>query len=123
MVCLFSLHGTALAAASKPDEYLDKYKGVYDEGYEVLREQRIARGKERGVIPQEAKMYPRLPTVPPWNELSEEEKAVASREMEIYAAMVDGIDQNVGRLLSHLKAIGEYNDTLIVFISDNAGRG
>jgi arylsulfatase len=106
-----------------PDEYLDKYKGVYDEGYEVLREQRIARGKERGVIPQEAKMYPRLPTVPPWNELSEEEKAVASREMEIYAAMVDGIDQNVGRLLSHLKAIGEYNDTLIVFISDNGAEG
>ena len=106
-----------------PDEYLDKYKGVYDEGYEVLREQRIARGKERGVIPQEAKMYPGLPTVPPWNELSEEEKAVASREMEIYAAMVDGIDQNVGRLLSHLKAIGEYNDTLIVFISDNGAEG
>ncbi len=106
-----------------PDEYLDKYKGVYDEGYEVLREQRIARGKERGVIPQEAKMYPRLPTVLPWNELSEEEKAVASREMEIYAAMVDGIDQNVGRLLSHLKAIGEYDDTLIVFISDNGAEG
>jgi arylsulfatase len=106
-----------------PDEYLDKYKGVYDEGYEVLREQRIARGKDLGVIPQEAKMYPRLPTVPPWNELSAEEKAVASREMEIYAAMVDGIDQNVGRLLSHLKAIGEYDDTLIVFISDNGAEG
>ena len=106
-----------------PDEYLDKYKGVYDEGYEVLREQRIARGKDLGVIPQEAKMYPRLPTVPPWNELSAEEKAVASREMEIYAAMVDGIDQNVGRLLSRLKAIGEYDDTLIVFISDNGAEG
>jgi len=68
-------------------------------------------------------MYPRLPTVPPWNELSAEEKAVASREMEIYAAMVDGIDQNVGRLLSRLKAIGEYDVTLIVFISDNGAEG
>ncbi len=106
-----------------PDEYIDKYKGAYDEGYEVLREQRIARGKELGVIPQEAQMYPRLPTVPPWDELSAEKKAVASREMEIYAAMVDGIDQNVGRLLNHLKSIGEYDDTLIIFISDNGAEG
>ncbi len=106
-----------------PDEYIDKYKGAYDEGYEVLREQRIARGKELGVIPKEAKMYPRLPTVLPWDELSAEKKAVASREMEIYAAMVDGIDQNVGRILNHLKSIGEYDDTLIIFISDNGAEG
>ncbi len=106
-----------------PDAYIDKYKGVYDEGYEVLREKRIARGKELGVIPQEAVMYPRYHTVPAWGDLSAEEKAVASREMEIYAAMVDGIDQNVGRLLDHLKAIDEYDDTLIIFISDNGAEG
>ena len=106
-----------------PDEYIDKYKGVYDQGYEVLRQQRIARGKELGVIPQEAVMYPRLPTVPAWNDLSAEEKAVASREMELYAAMVDGLDLNVGRLLNHLKSIDEYDNTLIIFISDNGAEG
>lgn len=106
-----------------PDEYIDKYKGVYDEGYEVLREKRIARGKKLGVIPQEAVMYPRYQSVPAWTDLAAEEKAIASREMEIYAAMVDGIDQNVGRLLNHLKAIGEYDDTLIIFISDNGAEG
>ncbi len=106
-----------------PDEYIDKYKGVYDEGYEVLREKRIARGKKLGVIPQEAVMYPRYQSVPAWSDLAAEEKAIASREMEIYAAMVDGIDQNVGRLLKHLKAIGEYDDTLIIFISDNGAEG
>ena len=106
-----------------PDEYIDKYKGVYDKGYEVLREKRIARGKKLGVIPQEAVMYPRYQSVPAWSDLAAEEKAIASREMEIYAAMVDGIDQNVGRLLNHLKAIGEYDDTLIIFISDNGAEG
>lgn len=106
-----------------PDAYIDKYQGMYDEGYEVLREQRITRGKELGVIPQEAVMYPRLKSVPAWDDLTPEEKAVASREMEIYAAMVDGIDQNVGRLLDHLKAIDEYEDTLIIFISDNGAEG
>lgn len=106
-----------------PDEYIDKYKGMYDKGYEVLREQRIVRGKELGVIPEEAVMYPRLKSVPAWDNLTSEEKAVASREMEIYAAMVDGIDQNVGRLLDHLKAIDEYEDTLIIFISDNGAEG
>ena len=106
-----------------PDDYIDKYKGAYDDGYEVLREQRIARGKELGVIPKEAVMYPRLESVPAWDDLTADEKAVASREMEIYAAMVDGIDQNVGRLLNHLKSIGEYDDTLIIFISDNGAEG
>ena len=106
-----------------PDAYIDKYKGKYDEGYEVLREQRIARGKELGVIPKDAAMYPRLKSVPAWDDLTAEEKAVASREMEIYAAMVDGIDQNLGRLFAHLKSIGEYDDTLIIFISDNGAEG
>ena len=105
------------------EEDIDKYAGRYDEGYEVLREQRIARGKRLGVIPQEAEMYPRLGTVRAWDGLSDEEKTIASREMELYAAMVDGIDQNVGRLIDHLKAIGEYENTFIVFISDNGAEG
>lgn len=106
-----------------PEAYIDKYAGRYDEGYEALREQRIARAKELGVIPQEADMYPRLGTVRAWDSLSEEEKAVASREMELYAAMVDGIDQNVGRLIDHLKSIGQLENTFIVFISDNGAEG
>jgi arylsulfatase A-like enzyme len=106
-----------------PESYIDKYQGRYDEGYEVLREQRIAAGKELGVIPLEAQMYPRYESVPAWEDLSEEEQFIASREMELYSAMVDGIDQNVGRLLDHLKATGEFENTFIVFISDNGAEG
>ena len=106
-----------------PDEYIDKYAGQYDEGYEVLREQRIVRGKELGVIPQEAEMYPRLDIVPAWDSLSDEEKAISSREMELFSAMVDGIDQNVARLFDYLKESGQFDNTFIVFISDNGAEG
>lgn len=102
---------------------IDKYAGRYDEGYEVLRAERIARAKELGVIPQEAEAYPRLGTVSAWDDLSDEEKAISAREMELYSAMVDGIDQNVGRLIDHLKATGDYDNTLIIFISDNGAEG
>ncbi|MCL4158443.1 UNVERIFIED_CONTAM: hypothetical protein GTU68_002693, partial [Idotea baltica] len=102
-----------------PDEDIARYDGYYDEGYEVLRINRIAKAKSLGVIPEEAEMYPRLQRVSAWEALSEEEKEVSSKEMEIYAAMIDVLDQNVGRLIDHLKKTGDYDNTFIVFISDN----
>ena len=87
-----------------PQEYVDKYKGRYDAGYEVLREERIRRAKALGVIPANAPTYQRLDIVKPWNELSDEEKKVSVRNMEIYAAMVEVVDVNVGRIIDHLKA-------------------
>lgn len=106
-----------------PEDYIDKYAGYYDEGYDVLREQRVANGKALGVIPQKAEMYPRLQRVPAWTELSPEEQKIASREMELYAAMVDGVDQNVGRLMEYLRSTDQFDNTLIVFISDNGAEG
>ena len=106
-----------------PDAEIAKYKGYYDEGYEVLRDNRIINGKALGVIPEEASMYPRLEMVAAWDTLSDEEKALSSKEMEIYAAMVDVVDQNVGRLIDHLKATGQYENTFVVFISDNGAEG
>lgn len=106
-----------------PDEYVDKYSGFYDEGYDVLREQRVTRAKELGVIPEQAEMYPRLQRIPAWDELPDDEKAVASREMELFAAMVDGMDQNIGRLFEYLEETGQFENTFIVFISDNGAEG
>ena len=106
-----------------PDEYVSKYKGVYDDGYEVLREQRITEAKKLGVIPADAIAYPRLQQVPTWQSLTVEEKKFSARKMEIYAGMVDALDKNVGRLIAHLKDIGEYDNTFIVFLSDNGAEG
>ena len=105
------------------DELIAKYQGVYDEGFEVLRSQRIERAKELGTIPQQAQMYPRLEISDEWDSLSSEEKKMSAKTMEIYAAMVDSVDQNIGRLIEHLKEVGEYDNTFIMFLSDNGAEG
>jgi arylsulfatase len=102
-----------------PDKYLDLYAGAYDEGYDVLREQRFESLKAAGIIPQSSELPPRNEDVTPWDELDPEQQRIEAREMELYSAMVDNLDDHVGRLVTHLKEIGVYDTTLIVFMSDN----
>lgn len=108
-----------------PDSWIDKYKGRYAEGYEQLAQQRIERAKELGLFPEDATPYSFKPLKihNSWDSLTEEQKAVSSRKMEIYAAMVANMDFNIGRLQQHLKDIGEYDNTLFVFMSDNGPEG
>lgn len=106
-----------------PDEYIAKYKGMYDDGYEVLREKRIAGAKAAGIFPEDAQAYQKLDIVAPWDSLSEDEKKYSAKEMEIYAAMIDHMDVELGRLIDHLKANGDYENTLIMFFSDNGAEG
>jgi arylsulfatase len=106
-----------------PKEYIDKYKGAYDGGWDALREKRLQKLKELGIIGQEARPFPRLSTVKAWNELPEEERAMAARDMEVYAAMVDYMDGQIKRVFDQLKAAGEYENTLIIFFSDNGAQG
>lgn len=106
-----------------PDDLIAAQKGNYEMGYEVLREQRVERQKSLGIIPATAKTFKRLDEVPPWDDLSDEEKANSKKDMEVYAAMIVSIDQNVGRLIDYLKQIGEYDNTIIMFISDNGAEG
>jgi arylsulfatase A-like enzyme len=102
-----------------PEESIAKYRGKYDAGYDVLLEKRLRRLKELGFVGQEVETFPRLRGESAWDELSEEEQRYQARVMETYAAMVDDIDVYVGKLIDHLKSIGEYDNTLIVFQSDN----
>jgi arylsulfatase len=106
-----------------PQEYIDKYKGVYDGGWDTLRGKRLQRLKDLGIIGKNAKPFPRLPSVEAWEELSEEERAMAARDMEVYAAMVDYMDGQIKRVIDQLKASGEYENTLIIFFSDNGANG
>lgn len=105
-----------------PDEFIDRYRGRYDAGYEAIRQERLERQKKSGIIAADFKPYPGVPAsaeYPRWESLSPEQKADQSRRMEIYAAMVENLDWNIGRLLRHLKQQGVYDNTLIVFQSDN----
>lgn len=99
--------------------YWEKYAGRYDAGYEALREQRLESLKRMGMIPMDALLPPSHESVLPWDSLSAEEQQKEARKMELYAGMVDNLDQNIGRILAYLKDIGEYEHTLIVFMSDN----
>lgn len=109
-----------------PDEDIDKYRGKYDGGYEAVRDERIKKIKELGIFNDSFRVAERLPAsknLPDWKDLGEEERKIESRKMEIYAALVDRLDQNIGRLISHLKSIDAYENTFIVFMSDNGPDG
>ncbi len=102
-----------------PDEYLDLYAGQYDAGYDALREQRFESLKRAGIIPESSSLPPRNEAITPWADLDEEEQGREARKMELYASMVENLDHHVGRLVEYLKANDQYDNTLIVFMSDN----
>lgn len=111
-----------------PVQYSNKYKGRYDLGYEQIRNARIARQKQLGIIPAnfdaaEPLNTAQIPNYPKWNELTAEQKAFEARKMEVYAGMVENLDHNIGRLIAYLKANGQYENTLIFFVSDNGAEG
>tara|TARA_R110000787_G_scaffold86285_12_gene184134 strand:+ start:12628 stop:14337 length:1710 start_codon:yes stop_codon:yes gene_type:complete len=101
------------------EKHWEKYKGLYDEGYEKLRKKRLNSLKKAGIIAQQTMLPPVHERVIPWNSLSKIEQKKEARKMELYAGMVDNLDYNIGRLLTYLKEIGEYENTLFVFMSDN----
>lgn len=102
-----------------PEDWEDRYAGRYDQGYQAVRRRRLDTQKRRGLVRTEVVPFPGLPTIPQWDELSDEQRRGQARRMELYAAMVESLDHQLGRLLAHLDEIGELDDTLVFFLSDN----
>jgi len=102
-----------------PAEYIAKYRGRFDAGWDALAEERTARLRELGLLADSQYPHPRPEWVLAWDELTDEQQKSRARDMEIYAGMIDYMDESVGRMLDYLREIGEYDNTLIVFISDN----
>ena len=103
-----------------PDAYLAKYEGDYAYGYEALRQKRLARMIELGILPPGTKANdPLKDKLPTWEELTEAQRQEQIKAMQIYAAMVDNMDHNIGRVLEHLRKTGELDNTFILFMSDN----
>ena len=100
-------------------EDIEKYKNRYTEGYEVIRNQRFEKQKQLGILPKNTLLSQAEHT--DWNNLTDEEKAEESKTMTVYAAMIDRLDQNIGRILEKLEKQGKLNNTLILFTSDNGG--
>ncbi|NNL31285.1 MAG: arylsulfatase [Gemmatimonadetes bacterium] len=102
-----------------PDDYLDLYRGQYDMRYDRLRELRFESLQEAGIVSADHELPPRLDWIKPWEDLSAEQQRIESRKMELYAAMVQNLDEHVGRLIGALEAVGELENTVVVFMSDN----
>lgn len=106
-----------------PHADIEKYKGRYDAGYEALRKQRIKRQIALGLLDPKTPVHKADSRTPRWSSLSAADKATAARDMEIYAAMVDRMDRNIGLVIDHLRSIGELDNTVILFMADNGAEG
>ena len=107
--------GCSHAPHHVPREWSDKYKGKFDQGWDVLREETLARQKELGVVPAETEP-PENDAFPKWDSLSETEKRLYARQMETYAGYSENADWNVGRVLAAIEELGELDNTLVLWI-------
>jgi len=106
-----------------PADYLKKYEGKYEAGYEQIRQARLKRMQAMGIIDSSVTAHTPMTLLPRWEELTEAQRKLEARRMEIYAAMVDNMDHNIGRLIDWLDEKGELDNTLIMFMSDNGADG
>ena len=122
---LYHAQGAVHAPLHAKAEDIARHDGRYEQGWDLIRQQRHERQIELGVIPPGTELAPRNPEsgddVEAWDSLTPDRQALFSKYMSVYAAMVDNIDQNVGRLRAALEEMGEWENTLFVFTSDNGG--
>jgi arylsulfatase len=102
-----------------PEPWLSKYRGRYEAGYEDLKARRWKAAKKLGIVPKGADVPARHPMVEPWEDLTEAERALQERGMEVYAGMLEAMDYHYGRVVAFLEDIGELDDTVVIFLSDN----
>ncbi|MEP3114362.1 arylsulfatase [Nisaea sp.] len=106
-----------------PDSYLDRYKGKFDMGWDKAREAILARQKQLGIIPQKTELTERIDEIPAWDSLSADEKRLYARQMEVFAAQMEWVDFQIGRIVGELERIGELENTLIFVTADNGASG
>ena len=138
---LYYAPGAAHAPHHAPKEWIAKFKGQFDIGYEAMREETLARQKELGIVPKdtelppinpigttertgpEGKPFPALDVTRPWDTLSDDEKALFRRMAEVYAGFLAHADDQIGRLLGFLEEFGWRENTIVIVVSDNGASG
>src|SRR5918993_1080152 len=104
-----------------PKEWIDKYKGKFDGGWDKLREETLAKQKQLGLVPQNVKLAPKPTDIKDWDKLSADEKSLFSRGMEVYAGFAEHTDNEIGRLHGALEEIGQADNTLFIYIVGDNG--
>lgn len=120
---LYFSHGAVHAPLNAPAPDIQRHRGRYEKGWDRIREERFARQQELGIVTPGTVLAPRNSEdgdeVPPWDELTPEQQEIFARYMEVYAAMVQTVDRSLGRLRAALEELGEWDNTIVVFTSDN----
>jgi len=106
-----------------PDSIIDKYAGKFDQGWDVAREEILERQKALGIIPADTLLTERIPEIPAWDSLPDQEKKLYARQMEVFAAQMEWVDHQIGRVVAELERIGELENTLIFVTADNGASG
>lgn len=106
-----------------PEEYIQMYEGEYDEGWDSIRKKRFDKQIEIGILSKKAEFINRNPGVKAWNALTEEERKTYARFQEAYAGSITYTDEQIGRFMDHLRAVGELENTLIIVMSDDGASG
>jgi arylsulfatase len=105
-----------------PDDWIDKYKGAYDDGWHVMRQKRFARQVESGLLPQAVKLPEESRGVDNWDELGPVQKQIELKRIELHAAMIELMDFHIGRILSSVEELSD-RETIVIFMSDNGAEG
>jgi len=113
--------GATHAPHHAPKQYIEKYKGKFDQGWDKLREETIVRQKKLGIIPEGTSLAPKPKEIKDWDALSPDEKKLFTHQMEVYAGFAEHTDYEIGRLISTIEEMGELNNTIIVFIAGDNG--
>jgi len=113
--------GCSHAPHHVPKEWADKYKGKFDDGWDAYRERTLARQKKLGLVPEDTDLSPRPDLFPAWDTLTEAQKKLYARQMEVFAGYSENADHNVGRLLDSIEEMGDLDNTLIFFIWGDNG--
>ena len=106
-----------------PDDYIAKYKGKFDMGWDKAREMILANQLEMGIVPSNTRLSERIDELPAWDSLNADEKKLYAKQMEVFAAQMEHVDFQIGRVIETLKRIGEYDNTLIMVTADNGASG
>jgi arylsulfatase A-like enzyme len=116
---LYYALGAAHAPHHAPKDWIAKYKGKFDQGWDKLRDETLARQKEMGIVPETTQLPPRNAEVKAWESYGRDERRLFSRFMEVFAGFLSHADDQIGRLIAQLEATGEFDNTLIYVVSDN----
>jgi arylsulfatase A-like enzyme len=106
-----------------PKDWRNRHVGEYDKGWDMVRQERLKKQKELGIIPENTQLAERMWFVPDYSILAPATRAVLGRKMELYAGLVENVDYHIGRLIDHLKEIGEYENTIFIVFGDNGAEG